>query len=63
MTNQTKANTIVVGDFNAHIGKKDIPPGDAQLIGPNLFHEQNLLHLTGFRLKNSFESSKSISKT
>lgn len=69
MSSQIKSNTIVVGDFNAHIGKKDISPGDAYLIGPNLFHERNndngtdlknLLHLSGLRLKNTFEKSKSL---
>lgn len=72
MSSQIKSNTIVVGDFNAHIGKKDIYPGDAYLIAPNLFHERNndngtdlknVLHLSGLRLKNSFERSKSISRT
>lgn len=52
--------TIVVGDFNAHVGIKDLTPGDAKLIGKNLFHEKNndngtdlknLLYLTQFNLK------------
>lgn len=55
---------MVVGDFNAHIGIKDITGGDFQLIGQNLLHERNntngtdlknLLHLMGLHLKNSLE--------
>lgn len=65
-------NVIIIGDFNAHIDFKDKTPTDEAFIGPNLFHEftnangddlKNFIHLTKFKLKNSFVKSRTLMTT
>lgn len=72
ITQKTNNNTIIMGDFNAHVGTKDITASDTDLIGKNLFHDKNndngtdlknLLHLTRFRLRNSLSNSKTLKTT
>uniref|UniRef100_A0A0N8ES07 Putative reverse transcriptase n=1 Tax=Aedes aegypti TaxID=7159 RepID=A0A0N8ES07_AEDAE len=67
-----KDKIIIVGDFNAHIGKMDLTPEDRAVLGNNLYHDycnengtglKNFLH--GLNLKNymTFSSSKSVATT
>lgn len=61
--------TIVLGDFNAHVGKLDLTARDRQFIGPNLYHDRcndngeelkNMMHLGCFSVKNSWSQSPSV---
>lgn len=60
-TQNVKITTMVVGDFNAHIGRNDITVGDNLLIGRNLFHERD--NDNGTDLKNSYTLQGYTSKT
>lgn len=63
---------ILMGDFNAHVGFKDRIASDSLYVDNNLLHDvcndngldlKNLLHLTKFKLKNSFEKSNTLLNT
>lgn len=66
------ANVILLGDFNAHVGYSDKTASDCPYIGNNLLHStsndngvdiKNLIHMTKFKLRSSFEASKSLLTT
>lgn len=72
LTQKPNTHTLVMGDFNAHVGIKDLTADYSKLIGKNLFHDldnengvelKNLLQLTGLILKSSFERSRSLTTT
>ncbi len=61
-----------MGDFNAHIGKKDLTTSDRTLIGPNLLHDlcnpngeemKILLHVGHFSVKNTWSLNPSLTYT
>lgn len=63
---------IILGNFNAHIGKSDLTVCDLLYIGSNLYHDicndngdelKNLLHLGCFSMKNSWSTSSSLLTT
>lgn len=64
--------TIILGDFNGHIGSHDLTVGDRNYIGPNLHHDicndngdelKHLLHYGEFSVKNTWGTSPSLTTT
>lgn len=67
-----QSKVIILGDFNAHIGNKDLTEDDKQYIGPNLYHDicndngkelKHLIHAGKFSVKNTWSKSPSIRTT
>lgn len=63
------SSIVIVGDFNAHLGKLDISQSDKQFIGPNLLHDhcnangmelKNLIHGGRFSVKNTWAHHRSL---
>lgn len=63
---------IIIGDFNAHVGKKDLTSLDRRCIGPNLYHDvcndngeelKNLIQAGTFCLKNTWNHNRSFNYT
>lgn len=60
---------IIIGDFNAHIGKLDLTERDKRFIGPRLYHDhcndngddlKHILHLGNFSMKNTWARTPSV---
>lgn len=72
LTKMSSHHIVVLGDFNAHIGKRDITVSDKRFVGPNLFHDVsndngeeliNLLHMCKLSVKNTWSTSSSLLTT
>lgn len=68
----SKNKIIILGDFNAHIGKHNLTRTDKEYIGPNLLHEQcndngdeikQLLHTYKIRVVNTWKNSRTLEHT
>lgn len=64
--------TIILGDFNAHLGIHDLTEADKKYVGPSLYHDQcndnglelkNVLHMGKYSVKNTWSQSPSLSTT
>lgn len=65
-------NIIVMGDFNAHLGKMDLTNSDKKFIGPHLLHDycnvngdevKNLVQVGRLQVVNTWKDEPSLSYT
>lgn len=66
---QRRANVIILGDFNAHVGYQDLLLAELSRIGTFLYHSESnsngeflreLLHIHKYQLCSSFGPSRSV---
>lgn len=72
IVSQSGTAMIVMGDFNAHLGRKDLTDADKFFIGSNLYHDdcndngeelKALVHMGCFSVKNTWCRSPSVRTT